>query len=173
MIKLKIDNEKKEELQEVLQKILRILKEKIVFHPIAIKCHNFARNAVLALYRKCLPYIAQISENSVLAGSLGFGLGVIISYWIFSLYYNNYYKYVIKSRTMSGVTFDAQHYGGLESLHLRSDLIVPRITRPNQVLVRIHAASVDLTDISILSGRVDNWHPGISRPEKNFPFLGK
>ena len=40
----------------------------------------------------------------------------------------------------------------MESLNLRSDLLVPKITSPTQVLVRIHAASVDAVDIAILSG---------------------
>ena len=35
---------------------------------------------------------------------------------------------------------------------MRSDLLVPKITSPTQVLVRIHAASVDAVDIAILSG---------------------
>lgn len=38
------------------------------------------------------------------------------------------------------------------SLNLRSDLTVPKIVKPNEVLVRIHAASIDLIDIALLSG---------------------
>ena len=59
----------------------------------------------------------------------------------------------MKTRTMSGVTFDEMNsLQGLESLNLRSDLLVPKILSPTQVLVRIHAASVDAVDIAILSG---------------------
>ena len=132
-------------------KIVKLIEDKILVHPLVEKVHGIARNIILDAYRKCLPYLAKISENSLLAGGISFGLGVILSYWIFSIYFNNYYKNVMKKRTMSGVTANYQ-YGGIESLNLRSDLIVPRITRPNQVLVRVHAASVDVTDISILSG---------------------
>ena len=54
---------------------------------------------------------------------------------------------------MSGVTFDETNsLQGLESLSLRSDLLVPKITSPTQVLVRVHAGSVDAVDIAILSG---------------------
>ena len=139
----------KEKFQDLLLYFVKILQDKIVVHPYFEKCHTIARHVILELYKKCLPYIAQISENSVLAGGLGFGLGILISYWIFSIYYKNYN--VIKSRTMSGVTFDSQ-YGGFDSLHLKSDLIVPRITQPNQVLVRIHAASIDLTGNITIGG---------------------
>jgi reticulon-4-interacting protein 1, mitochondrial len=41
---------------------------------------------------------------------------------------------------------------GLESLSIRSDFERPRIESPDQVLVRIHAASVDPVDVLILSG---------------------
>ena len=55
---------------------------------------------------------------------------------------------------MSGVTFDETNcLQGLESLSLRSDLLVPKITSPTQVLVRVHAGSVDAVDIAILSGK--------------------
>ena len=155
LAKLKLDNDAvilyKEKLHEIIVKIVKLIEDKILVHPLVEKIHGIARNIILDAYRKCLPYLAKISENSLLAGGLSFGLGVILSYWVFSIYFNNYYKNLIKSRTMSGVTADYQ-YGGIESLNLRSDLIVPRITRPNQVLVRVHAASVDVTDISILSG---------------------
>ena len=70
-----------------------------------------------------------------------------------SIYYNSYYNSIMKTRTMSGVTFDEMNsLQGLESLNLRSDLLVPKILSPTQVLVRIHAASVDAVDIAILSG---------------------
>lgn len=155
LAKLKLDNDAvilyKEKLHEIIVKIVKLIEDKILVHPLVEKIHGIARNIILDAYRKCLPYLAKISENSLLAGGLSFGLGVILSYWIFSIYFNNYYKNVMKKRTMSGVTANYQ-YGGIESLNLRSDLIVPRITRPNQVLVRVHAASVDVTDISILSG---------------------
>ena len=155
LAKLKLDNDAvilyKEKLHEIIVKIVKLIEDKILVHPLVEKVHGIARNIILDAYRKCLPYLAKISENSLLAGGLSFGLGVILSYWIFSIYFNNYYKNVMKKRTMSGVTANYQ-YGGIESLNLRSDLIVPRITRPNQVLVRVHAASVDVTDISILSG---------------------
>ena len=155
LAKLKLDNDAvklyKEKLHEIIVKIVKLIEDKILVHPLVEKIHGIARNIILDAYRKCLPYMAKISENSLLAGGLSFGLGVILSYWIFSIYFNNYYKNVMKKRTMSGVTANYQ-YGGIESLNLRSDLIVPRITRPNQVLVRVHAASVDVTDISILSG---------------------
>ena len=155
LAKLKLDNDAvklyKEKLHEIIVKIVKLIEDKILVHPLVEKIHGIARNIILDAYRKCLPYLAKISENSLLAGGLSFGLGVILSYWIFSIYFNNYYKSVMKKRTMSGVTANYQ-YGGIESLNLRSDLIVPRITRPNQVLVRVHAASVDVTDISILSG---------------------
>ena len=155
LAKLKLDNDAvilyKEKLHEIIVKIVKLIEDKILVHPLVEKVHGIARNIILDAYRKCLPYLAKISENSLLAGGLSFGLGVILSYWIFSIYFNNYYKSVMKKRTMSGVTANYQ-YGGIESLNLRSDLIVPRITRPNQVLVRVHAASVDVTDISILSG---------------------
>ena len=155
LAKLKLDNDAvilyKEKLHEIIVKIVKLIEDKILVHPLVEKVHGIARNIILDAYRKCLPYLAKISENSLLAGGISFGLGVILSYWIFSIYFNNYYKNVMKKRTMSGVTANYQ-YGGIESLNLRSDLIVPRITRPNQVLVRVHAASVDVTDISILSG---------------------
>ena len=155
LAKLKLDNDAvilyKEKLHEIIVKIVKLIEDKILVHPLVEKVHGIARNIILDAYRKCLPYLAKISENSLLAGGLSFGLGVILSYWIFSIYFKNYYKNVMKKRTMSGVTANYQ-YGGIESLNLRSDLIVPRITRPNQVLVRVHAASVDVTDISILSG---------------------
>ena len=155
LAKLKLDNDAvklyKEKLHEIIVKIVKLIEDKILVHPLVEKIHGIARNIILDAYRKCLPYLAKISENSLLAGGISFGLGVILSYWIFSIYFNNYYKNVMKKRTMSGVTANYQ-YGGIESLNLRSDLIVPRITRPNQVLVRVHAASVDVTDISILSG---------------------
>ena len=155
LAKLKLDNDAvilyKEKLHEIIVKIVKLIEDKILVHPLVEKVHGIARNITLDAYRKCLPYLAKISENSLLAGGISFGLGVILSYWIFSIYFNNYYKNVMKKRTMSGVTANYQ-YGGIESLNLRSDLIVPRITRPNQVLVRVHAASVDVTDISILSG---------------------
>ena len=87
---------------------------------------------------------------SLIAGSLGFALGVSVTAWTLSAYYAKAYQNVIKSRLMSGVTYDC--YRGLESLALKSNLEVPRITNPQQVLIRVHAASVDMTDIAILSG---------------------
>ena len=43
-------------------------------------------------------------------------------------------------------------YEGLDGLVMAEGLEAPRITDPNQVLVRVHAASVEPVDISILSG---------------------
>ena len=78
----------------------------------------------------------------------------IFSGWALSIYYHSYYNSIIKTRTMSGVTFDETNcLQGLESLSLRSDLLVPKITSPTQVLVRVHAGSVDAVDIAILSGK--------------------
>ena len=175
LTKLKLDHDAvllyKEKLHEVIVKIVKLIEDKILVHPLVEKIHGIARNIILDAYRKCLPYLAKISENSLLAGGLSFGLGVILSYWVFSIYFNKYYKNLMKKRTMSGVTADYQ-YGGIESLNLRSDLIVPRITRPNQVLVRVHAASVDVTDISILSG-LGKTERKMSQDQKRCLVLGR
>ena len=175
LTKLKLDHDAvllyKEKLHEVIVKIVKLIEDKILVHPLVEKIHGIARNIILDAYRKCLPYLAKISENSLLAGGLSFGLGVILSYWVFSIYFNKYYKNLMKKRTMSGVTADYQ-YGGIESLNLRSDLIVPRITRPNQVLVRVHAASVDVTDISILSG-LGKTERKMSQDQKKCLVLGR
>lgn len=53
---------------------------------------------------------------------------------------------------MSAVTFDPNQCNGLDSIGLRSDVLVPKITNAYEVLVRVHAASVDSADIAILSG---------------------
>lgn len=142
----------REKLKDFLHKVIVIIHEKVVLHPLIERWHSMARHSALAMYKRVLPYLAHISENSLLAAGLGLSLGIVMTYWIVSKYCHNYYKNVIKSRTMSGVTFSSHEYGGLEGLSMRFDLIVPRITRPNQVLVRIHAASVDLDDIALLSG---------------------
>ena len=139
-------------LKDLVLKVLHLAHEKLVLHPLAQKGQKIAQNAVLSLYKKCLPLLAQLSENSAAAAGLGLGVGVILTYWILSLYYANYYNSIIKTRLMSGVTFDHRNYKGLESISLRSDIIVPKISDPNQVLVRVHAASVDAADVSILSG---------------------
>ena len=43
-------------------------------------------------------------------------------------------------------------FDGIESLTTRSNFERPRIVSPDQVLIRVHAASVDPVDILILSG---------------------
>ena len=43
-------------------------------------------------------------------------------------------------------------YEGLDGLVVSEGLEAPRITDPNQVLVRVHAASIEPVDVSILSG---------------------
>ena len=102
----------KDKVQDLLIKLIKILHEKVIVHPIVEKCQTFTRTVLLDVYRKCLPFLARISENSLIAGGIGFGLGLVVSYWIFSSYYVYYYNNVIKGRTMSGVTFDT--YNGLE-----------------------------------------------------------
>jgi hypothetical protein len=139
-------------LHDLLHKILKVINERILAHPLVDKCHAYSRQVLVGLYKRSLPYLAEISKNTILASSLALAAGVLVTYWSLSAYYNAYYRSIIKSRTMSGVTCDDSKYAGLDSLHLRSDLIVPRISRPHQVLVRIHAASVDLADVAILSG---------------------
>ena len=37
------------------------------------------RHSVLNLYKRCLPYLARLSENSVLAASIGFCIGVLLT----------------------------------------------------------------------------------------------
>ena len=139
-------------LKEIVIQAIKFINEKVIVHPLVEKCHKYTTQIILRLYKRSLPYIAQIAENSVLAASLGFALGVCITYLMVSAYYTSYYASVIKSRSMSGVTFNDYSYGGLEGIHLRSDLVVPKITQPNQVLIRVHAASLDFTDVAVLSG---------------------
>jgi len=142
-----------EKLKDVITKLMVVCHEKILVNPYVERCQEYARQTVLNLYKKCLPYLAKLTENSALAASLGFCLGVVLTAWALSIYYHSYYNSIIKTRTMSGVTFDEKNcLQGLESLSLRSDLLVPKITSPTQVLVRIHAGSVDAVDIAILSG---------------------
>ena len=130
----------------------RVVHEKVLLHHYVEKAQSLARHAALRLYKRCYPYLLQIAENSTIAASLGFAVGALITYWTMSTYLHYHYNSIIKTRTMSGVTFEDNRYRGLESLSLKSNLIVPKITRPTQVLVRIHAASVDAADIAILSG---------------------
>ena len=91
LAKLKLDNDAvilyKEKLHEIIVKIVKLIEDKILVHPLVEKIHGIARNIILDAYRKCLPYLAKISENSLLAGGISFGLGVILSYWIFSIYF--------------------------------------------------------------------------------------
>ena len=141
-----------ERLKDLILKIVRIVHERIVVHPYVEKCQAHVRHVVLVVYKKAMPYLAQLSENSLMAGGLGLCVGVTFSWYVLSAYYESYYGKIIKTRLMSGVTFNEKNYGGLESISLRSDLIVPRITSPNEILIRIHAASVDMIDIAILSG---------------------
>ena len=135
-------NHYSEKLKDLIFKIVCIVQEKILVHPYVEKCQTHIRQAVLAVYKKALPYLAQLSENSLLAGGVGLCVGIIVSWYLLSAYYESYYCKLIKTRLMSGVTFNDKCCGGLESISLRSDLVVPRITDPNCCLVRVHAASV-------------------------------
>merc|ERR1712012_653784 len=85
--KLKVDHnglqQYKDKVQDLLIKLIKILHEKVIVHPIVEKCQTFTRNVLLEIYRKCLPFLARISENSLIAGGIGFGLGLVVSYWIF------------------------------------------------------------------------------------------
>ena len=139
-----------QKINTFIAKVVHLVQEKVLDHPFLEQCHAYARDVLFQLYKRSLPYLALISENSLIAGSLGFALGVSVTAWTLSAYYAKAYQNVIKSRLMSGVTYDC--YRGLESLALKSNLEVPRITNPQQVLIRVHAASVDMTDIAILSG---------------------
>ena len=143
-------NECNEKIKAFIAKVVYLVQEKVLDHPYLELCHAYAGNLLLQLYKRSLPYLAKLSESSFMAGSLGFALGVSVTAWILSAYYDKAYQSIIKSRLMSGVTYDC--YRGLESLSLKSNLVVPRITNPQQVLIRVHAASVDMTDIAILSG---------------------
>jgi len=142
-----------EKLKDAIVRLIVVCHEKIVGNPYVEKCQEYVRHSVFNLYKRCLPYLARLSESSVLAASIGFCIGVLLTGWAMSIYYHSYYNSIMKTRTMSGVTFDEMNsLQGLESLNLRSDLLVPKILSPTQVLVRIHAASVDAVDIAILSG---------------------
>ena len=141
-----------EKLKDLILKIVCIVQERVLVHPYVEKCQSHVRHVILAVYKKALPFLAQLSENSLLAGGLGVCIGVTFSWYVLNAYYESYYGNIIKTRLMSGVTFNEKCYGGLESISLRSDLMVPRITNPNYCLIRIHAASVDMIDIAILSG---------------------
>ena len=90
-------------------KFIAVCHDRILVHPYVERCQEYARVAVHNLYKKCLPYIARLTENSVLVASLGFCLGVLLTGWFLSIYYHSYYSSIIKTRAMSGVTFDETH----------------------------------------------------------------
>ena len=140
-----------EKIKDCIAKVVYLIHKRVLVHPYVEKCHSYARELLLHVYKRTLPYLAKLSENSLLAGGLGFVIGVSLTAWLLSTYYAKAYQNIIKRRLMSGVTFDLRH-DGLESLSLKSDLLVPRITNPQQILIRVHAASVDQVDIAILSG---------------------
>ena len=102
-----------DKIRDVMFKFIAVCHDRILVHPYVERCQEYARVAVHNLYKKCLPYIARLTENSVLVASLGFCLGVILTGWLLSIYYHSYYSSIIKTRAMSGVTFDEIHCQGM------------------------------------------------------------
>ena len=131
----------KETFKDLIFKVVQIIHERILVHPFVEQCHAQARYFILAVYKKTLPYLAQISENSFLAAGLGFSLGIVLCWYLLRGYYKRYYGNVIKSRLMSGVAFNDSRLSDF-NVSLRQDLIVPKIQCPTEVLIRVHAASV-------------------------------
>ena len=98
-----------DKIKNVMFKFIAVCHDRILVHPYVERCQEFARDTIYNLYKKCLPYIARLTENSVLVASLGFCLGVLLTGWFLSIYYHSYYSSIIKTRAMSGVTFDETH----------------------------------------------------------------
>ena len=68
-----------EKLKDAIVRLIVVCHEKIVGNPYVEKCQEYMRHSVLNLYKRCLPYLARLSENSVLAASIGFCIGVLLT----------------------------------------------------------------------------------------------
>lgn len=156
-----------EHIRQRVRDVLVNLLDRCLAHPVVEKCEKLVLNCAAAIYAKCMPILAELSRNSLLAGAVGFFAGLTVASVAWSILYNRH-KSPMKSRPMSGAICDATRYYGLESLQLRGDLDIPRVTKPDQVLVRVHAASVDHVDVLILNGYGRN-----ERRNKKSVILGR
>ena len=68
-----------EKLKDAIVRLIVVCHEKIVGNPYVEKCQEYVRHSVFNLYKRCLPYLARLSESSVLAASIGFCIGVLLT----------------------------------------------------------------------------------------------
>ena len=131
--------------------------------------HNF-----LHVSRKIVsPLVRELGRNSLASGALGFVLGLIVYRITFGQRSYSIYS-PMKPQKMKGIECRKgralKSYDGLESLRYSNTIDTPRITNPDQVLVRVMAVSVDPADISILSGL--GWYERtLSESSKDIPLI--
>ena len=50
----------------------------LLSHPVVSRLHETGKSLLVSGYAKCLPILAELSRNSLLAGATGFVLGVLV-----------------------------------------------------------------------------------------------
>lgn len=141
--------ERRQRFRELSREFVETAREQFLNHPTVVKVRLESERLAAIFYRRCLPVINEIARNSFLVGASAFLVGLLVSRILIP---GSRYRCPMKPQNMKAIVGDANRLDGLESLLLSSDYERPRIEHPDQVLVRIHSASVDPSDISLLSG---------------------
>ena len=142
----------RQKLVEIANKVLDYIREKVLTHPLLERWQETVKEAAANLSKRLRPIYLMVVKNSLLTCLIGLVAGFLVGWWLCASYKDRYYGTLSKPRPMSGVICDTFRYAGLDGISAKSNLVMPRITETNQVLVRVHAGSVDSADIAILSG---------------------
>jgi len=175
------NSENKDAILEFIKQLVRQCSQQVTSNATLRSGLKTVEGVVVTFSRKVAsPIVRELGRNSAASAGVGFVAGVVVSYAIFGGGGRS-------GRSAAAITScpmkpqyinrtigckeprDLKSFDGLEGLVIRENGAAPRIFRPDQVLIRVHAASVDPADISLLSGlgRYERSKAGQSQDRDN------